>query len=210
MVVLLILIVVAGVGSHVQALAAPSPTVQAAGSIRIDAEARQPGPLYVRIGDAEKRIADKAVRAWLIEDGAYVVYSGLDGAGGYENEGQSLRLYDTKTGMTKLILSEYYVIDRVSSVRTATGKPALLVEMRDGGLGASHVAVVDPTRGEVFSQSKVKVMEVNSKTLLLGYFRERDWEALGRGENIRPYRTRRFDLDALLKRSVVVNKRRSA
>jgi hypothetical protein len=177
-------------------------------SARVDAQSHHSGPLYVRIGNEEKRISDAAVDAWLIENGQYVAYSSTDGAGGYENEGQSLRIYETATDSTRKVLSEYYAIDRVTGVRTASGKLALIVEMRDGGLGASHLAVVDLLRGEVFSKSKVKLLERRSDTLLVGYFRDQDWKSLSKGANIHPYKTEQLNLDTLLRGSVITNRRR--
>src|SRR5450432_797074 len=108
-------------------------------------------PLYATIGGTEKKIADVALQAWMIEGGRQVLYSGRDGAGGYENEGESLHLYDASTGKQRKILSAYFVITRVEELMTSSGKTALLVMMTDGGLGASHLAVVNPKRGEVFS-----------------------------------------------------------
>src|SRR5215510_1743480 len=105
------------------------------------------GSLFVTIGKTEKKITDQAQQAWIINGGRHVVYSSSDGAGGYENEGQSLHLYDVSTGRHKRILSEYFAVDEVKETVTSTKKRALLVSMSDGGLGASYVAVVDPSRG---------------------------------------------------------------
>ena len=41
------------------------------------------GPLYATIGARERKIADEAVAAWIIQGGRGVVYSGRDGAGGH-------------------------------------------------------------------------------------------------------------------------------
>ena len=108
------------------------------------------GPLFVTIDGTEKKITEQAQQAWILSGGRYVVYSSSDGAGGYENEGQSLHLYDVRTGKSKRIMSEYFMVEKVTKVVTSKKKRALLVELEDGGLGASYVAVVDPLRGEVF------------------------------------------------------------
>src|SRR5215213_4329434 len=63
------------------------------------------GPLYVTIGGKERKIAEEAVAAWIIQGGRRVVYSGRDGAGGFENEGQSLRIYDARTGQPRKIMA---------------------------------------------------------------------------------------------------------
>ena len=108
------------------------------------------GSLVLTVGGKEKKIADVAMKAWLINDGKEIVFSGPDGAGGFENEGQSLRLHDVATGKTRKILSEYVSIEALMEVKLAPGETALLLKMSDGGAGASYFAVVDPKRGEVF------------------------------------------------------------
>src|SRR5678815_2327530 len=100
------------------------------------------GALFVTIAGTEKKVTDQAQQAWIINGGRHVVYSSDKGAGGYENEGQSLHLYDVGTGKHKRIMSEYFMVGTVKEVITRTKKRALLVTMEDGGLGASYLAVV--------------------------------------------------------------------
>ncbi len=86
----------------------------------------------------------------------YYAWSNDKGAGGYENEGQGLAVYDTKTGVCRQVLSETFMIDDVQPAKLPDGREALLVSMSDGGAGAPHIAVVDPERGEVFRMSGAK------------------------------------------------------
>src|SRR5215216_454110 len=71
------------------------------------------GALFITIGGREKKVTDKAQQAWIINGGRHVVYSSSDGAGGFENEGQSLHLYDVGAGKHKRILFEYFMVDKV-------------------------------------------------------------------------------------------------
>src|SRR5262245_11125496 len=87
------------------------------------------GPLFVTVGEGEKKITDQAQQAWIINNGRHVVYSSSDGAGGFENEGQSLHLYDVDSGTHKRIMSEYFLVDKVEEAVTSTKKRALLVSM---------------------------------------------------------------------------------
>jgi hypothetical protein len=103
-----------------------------------------------------------------------------------------------------VVLSEYFAIDTVQEVGTHLGRYALLVEMRDGGLGATHIAVVDPARGEVFVKQKAKVMSRDGDKFVLGFFRDEDWETLARGEKVLPYRTQSYDIGTLLKGKPIV------
>src|SRR5215510_355831 len=100
------------------------------------------GPLFVTIAGPEKKITDQAQEAWVINGGRHVAYSSSEGAGGFENEGQSLHLYEVDSGKHKQIMSEYFMVDTVNEVVTSKKKRALVVEMLDGGLGASYIAVV--------------------------------------------------------------------
>lgn len=165
------------------------------------------GGLFVTIAGTEKKISDQAQQAWIINDGRHVVYSSSDGAGGYENEGQSLHLYDVNTEKHKRILFEYFMVDKVKEVVTSSRKRALLVTMADGGLGASYLAVVDPWRGEVFFRRWVQLLSQKGDTIVLGFYREGDWGDMVEGKKVRPYKRERHNLNSLLRRRVIVNKK---
>jgi hypothetical protein len=181
---------------------------QTATSVRVAQEGIY-GPLFVTIDGAEKKITQEAQQAWIFNGGRYVVYSASDGAGGFENEGQSLHVYDVRTGKHRRILSEYFAVDKVDEVVTSTRRRAFLVHMADGGLGASYFAVVDPLRGEVFFRRWVRLLSRKGDTIVLGFYREDDWEKLDgeQGGKVRPYKRERHNLNALLQRRVIVNKR---
>jgi len=164
------------------------------------------GALFVTIGGTEKKITDQAQQAWIINGGRHVVYSSSQGAGGYENEGQSLHLYNVDTGSQKRIMSHYFMVQMVKEVVTSKNKRALLVTMEDGGLGASYVAVVDPWRGEVFFRRWARILADKGDTLVLGFYKEDDWGEPDAGK-VRPYKKERHNLNLLLRRSVIVNKR---
>jgi hypothetical protein len=166
------------------------------------------GTLFVMIAGTEKKITDQAQQAWIINGGRHVVYSSSEGAGGFENEGQSLHLYDVNTDRHKQIMSEYFMVEKVKEVITSNKKRVLLVTMADGGLGASYVAVVDPWRGEVFFRRWARILSNKGDTIVLGFYRESDWgDELEAGKKIRPYKTERHNLKTLLRRPVIVNKK---
>ena len=165
------------------------------------------GELFVTIAGTETKVTDQAQQAWIINDGRHVVYSSDKGAGGYENEGQSLHLYDVKTGNHKQIMSEYFMVETVKEVITSNKKRALLVTMEDGGLGASYLAVVDPWRGEVFFRLWVRMLSHQGDTIVLGFYREKDWGDIEEGKKVRPYKTERHNLNTLLRRRVIVKKK---
>jgi hypothetical protein len=154
----------------------------------------------------EKKITDQAQQAWIINRGRHVVYSSSEGAGGYENEGQSLHLYDVDTGKQKRIMSHYFMVQTVKEVVTSKNKRALLVTMEDGGLGASYVAVIDPWRGQVFFRRWARILNDEGDTVVLGFYKEDDW---GEPEpsKMRPYKRERHNLNSLLLRPVIVNKK---
>ena len=165
------------------------------------------GPLFVTIAGTEKKVTDQAQQAWIINQGRHVVFSSNEGAGGFENEGQSLHLYDVHTGNHKRIMSEYFMVETVKEVITSNQKRALVVTLEDGGLGASYLAVVDPWRGEVFFRRWVRILANKGDTIVLGFYRERDWEELDAGKKVRPYKRERHNLKSLLLRRVIVNKK---
>ena len=175
--------------------------------VRIAMRDRVYGALFVTIAGTEEKVTDQAQQAWIINGGRHVVYSSSEGAGGYENEGQSLHLYDLDTRNHKRIMSEYFMVERVKEVITSNKKRALLVTMEDGGLGASYLAVVDPRRGEVFFRRWVRILANNGDIIVLGFYREKDWGDLEEGKKVRPYKRERHDLKTLLLRPVIVNKK---
>jgi len=194
-------------GAHAQKAARGGRQVATAARVA-SANEGSPGALFVTVGGQEKKVADAAYKAWVIEGGRRVVYSGRDGAGGYENEGQSLHAYDAATGAQRKVMSEYYMIDKVTEVTTAAKKTALLVEMSDGGLGASYVAVVDPSRGEVFFRRWSRVLSRSGDNVVLGQYRESDWEKLNSDSSakVAPAKTERINLNSVLGGRVIVNK----
>jgi len=165
------------------------------------------GALFVTTAGTEKKVTDQAQQAWIINGGRHVVYSSDEGAGGFENEGQSLHLYDVDTGNHKRIMSGYFMVETVKEAITSTRKRALLVTMADGGLGASYLAVVDPWRGEVFFRRWVRILANKGDTIVLGFYRESDWGDFVEGKKVRPYKTERHNLNSLLQRRVIINKK---
>ena len=137
-----------------------------------------------------------------------MVYSGRDGSGGFENEGQSLYVYDPRTNKKQKVMSEYFIVNKITEVTTSRKKTALLVDLTDGGLGASYQAVVDPNRGEVFFRRWAKVISRRGDIIVLGRYKEDDWEKFMENEKakVRPYRTESYNLNALLGRRVIFNK----
>jgi hypothetical protein len=167
------------------------------------------GILYATIRGKERKIATGVLEAWIIRGGRSVVYSAMDGSGGFENEGQSLRIYDARTGKRRKILSEYYGVNDVDEVTTTRRKTALLVAMTDGGLGASYLGVVDPDRGEVFFRRWAQVVSQEGDVIVIGFFKEDDWDTMISDANAKviPYKTERHNLNTILRRRLIVNKR---
>ena len=177
---------------------------------RVDREENaMTGSVYATIGGQERKIAEVGIEVLVIEGGRRMVYSGLDGSGGFENEGQSLYVYDARTDKKRKVMSEYFIVNKIIEVTTSRNKTALLVDLTDGGLGASYQAVVDPNRGQVFFRRWSKVISRRGDIIVLGRYKEDDWDKFMENENanVRPYRTERYNLNQLLRRKVIINKR---
>lgn len=200
----------------------PAPAHARATSFRIDEPGTPRGSkLYITVAGRERDIYNEAIEAWLVNDGRDVVFSSHDGAGGFENEGQSLRIYNVGTRAVRKILSEIVGINAVQEVKTSTGKTVLLVAMSDGGLGGSYFAVVDPKRGEVFFRRWAEVTAINGDNVTLALYRADDFEAINdeRGwkpgpsnqviskTKVTPYKIETHDLKRLLRNRVIYNRR---
>lgn len=103
----------------------------------------------------------------IISGGREVAYNGLDGAGGYENEGQSLRVVDLSTGEHRVVMREYTQVREIREVPMPSGDALLVVRMEDGGAGMSHIAIVDPSRGQLYRAPRSLVASIDGDTLEL-------------------------------------------
>ena len=178
--------------------------------------------LYVTVNGREQKITNEALLAWIIDDGKSVAYSWTDGSGGFENEGQSLRIYDVRTGRIRKVLSEFMMIVALTPLRLTTGELALLVKMEDGGLGGSYFAVVHPRRGEVFYRRWAEVTQITGDRITLAVYDAEDWEKINEARvgqpdpntvvsttKVKPIKVERHDLKRVLTMPVLVRKRPS-
>ena len=181
----------------------------AEGSTRADLPADEP------TGSASNAQVDsvsgRAEKKFEIEGGSAIVYVGKDGAGGYENEGESLYRYEPRSGSRKKLMAEYYAVENVQEHRLPDGSTALLVTMVDGGLGANHIAVVHPQKGEVFRETLCKIGDVAGNTLTLQFYTAWAWGVLNEGNKasiakVKPFKIKTYSLKELLKRPAIVNK----
>jgi hypothetical protein len=177
--------------------------------------------LYITVNGREREVTKKALHAWIIDNGRSVVYSWTDGSGGFENEGESLRIYDVATGRVRKILSEFVSVRAVEDVKLSNGQLALLVRMEDGGLGGSYFAVVDPKRGQVMYRPWAEATKINGDRVTLAFYREEDWDAINGARDpvnedrnhviaqtkVKPVKIEHHDLKQVLRRKVIHNKR---
>ena len=63
-----------------------------------------------------------------------------------------------------------------------------------------------PEAEEVFRRW-VRLVANKGDTMVLGYYRESDWGDFVEGKKVRPYKTERHNLNSLLRRPVIVNKK---
>jgi spore germination protein GerM len=221
---LLLLVIASSSGHSLAQTKKPAPSPARAEKFEIKAsDAPLGGRLYITVSGRSLKIYDDAFAAWLINDGRDVVFSSRDGSGGFENEGQSLRIYNVQTGLTRKIMSEYTGVDAVQAVETSTGAVALLVKMSDGGLGGSYFAVVDPKRGEVFYRRWAEVTSIAGDIVTLHFYREEDWDTINDARNWRqespntvisttkvtPAKIEQHDLKVALKGTVIFNRNSS-
>lgn len=179
------------------------------------------GEVFVTIAGKKKKISNLGYLAWIVNDGREVVYSSKYGAGGFENEGQSLHLYEAKTNKTRKIMSEYTMVAGLTEVRLSNGKRAFLVRLQDGGLGGSYFAVVDPQRGQVFHRKFAELISVKGDTIRLAIYKADDFEklneermnaknttAIAAKTKVKPVRTETYDLKKIIKGKIIVNPRK--
>jgi hypothetical protein len=138
-------------------------------AVRRDSSTFSVGPAVVRLSGGDSVVvSDSAYRVWALGPGTLVAYSALDGAGGFENEGQSLTVVDLATGTRRRVVADYFPIIGVELLDAGAAR-ALLVHMRDGGQGSVHVTVVDPDRGQVFRATNALGRIAEGRMLVSGF-----------------------------------------
>lgn len=146
--------------------------------------------------------------------GAQVAYSALDGSGGYENEGQSVWIVDVADKQRRKVMSEYTMVRDITEHQLPDGRGLLVVRLEDGGAGMSHIAFVDPLRGQLAREPRSLVASVVGDTIELhAWDGEAPWtEPDGRDPatgllRVPPARITRLSLSELLARPVMENPR---
>lgn len=128
----------------------------------------QDGILKVTANGVTRTVVPKwAAKAWVLKGEKMVVYSFREFVRGFEGEGEGLFRYDVATGKKTNLLSSHYIIDKVFELTTAGGKSLLCVTMSDSGLGANHVAIVNPDTGTVFVCGMSRFMKVEPNQIVV-------------------------------------------
>jgi hypothetical protein len=166
----------------------------------IEKEQAASGPLIISSHALTCVVAPKAYKFWILNQGQQIAYSTSTGSSGFEGEGQALQIYELRDKKDREVLSQPLVIESVKEVFAPGHRRGLLVEMRDGGLGASSIALVDPGRGTVFTARKAKTLSQAKNRLTLGFYEDQDWESMARGIPVSPRRVQHYDVGALLRR----------
>ena len=160
------------------------------------------GPLFVTIGGTEKRIASEALHAWIIEGGRKIAYTTSE-APGEMGAGGTLMVYDAQTNQHKKLATSEDDLVGLKEVHSSGGQTALILETSGAENCAPEVMLIDPTRGKVFSDSPAQVLSIKGDVMLLGYFKEAEWEKNCESKKMNSYKSKSFSLSALLKRPVI-------
>jgi peptidoglycan hydrolase-like protein with peptidoglycan-binding domain len=160
-----------------------------------------PKVLTATIGGKTVKLADDALSARIFAGGRYVAWTSPQGAGGFENEGQGVHLYDAKTGKTTKVMSEYFMVDDLRYAKLPDGKEVLLASMTDGGIGMPRVGVIDVGRGgECARIDGARVKKLSGSTMTVDVLKVKEGEIVAAG-------TKTYDLAKLLRQPIMHNKR---
>lgn len=188
---------------------AGKPLATVAGINRPAGDKWSAGPVFATIAGKKQKLADEGLNAWVLGGGRFVAWSGRDGAGGFENEGQSLHVFDTQTGKSSKVMAEHFMVDKVNSVQGKDGKWAFIVAGSDGGLGGDHLAVVSPEKGQVYAAPGLaRALDMTGGKLKVGFYSEENYGDSGfdGGKGKPPKKTVTLDITQLLKQPGYINK----
>ena len=162
------------------------------------------GPLFVTVNGTEKQIAKEALEAWIIEGGHKLAYTTSE-APGQMGAGRTLMVFDAHTNQHKKLVTSEDDLVSVKEARSGDGKTVLLLETSNAEVCAPTIGVIDPTRGKVFSETPAQVLSIKGDIMILGYFKEAEWQKNCESKKMKPYKTKSFSLSALLKRRTVTH-----
>jgi len=156
------------------------------------------GELKVTDSGAEKTLADHVWKFWQTDGGRTLLWAGSDGAGGYENEGQSLWRYNSLTKRKRMLAAFVYTIHSVREARSRSGKRGFVLTMFDGGLGAPHLAVVRDGGGVAWQKSVARLAAIRNGRIAVAVMHTRDIPGTDDTSQVPVLRMIYRDLDALL------------
>ena len=144
----------------------------------VESKSLKPVKLMIRVNG---KVVDTGIQtrfAKIIKGGKEIVYSGENnsGSGGFENEGETVWIYNVGTKTKRKVLSQSVMIDAFIEAKLSDEKSAIVVRMSDGAVGDSHISVIDPDRGEVFSRKLAEVLKIDGNEMMLGIFRSGSWD----------------------------------
>lgn len=171
----------------------------------VTAQVGPEGVLVVTVnGDARTVVPRDAVKAWVMKDAKAVIFSLRERKRGYEGEGEALFRYEVGNKKQAQLLSEEYMVDKVYELTTPGGKTLLCVTMSDGGLGANHVALVNPDKGTVFARKMSRFAKVDPARIVITEYADSARWVDGTGQpKGRPTRYFTFVPDQVLEQNAV-------
>jgi hypothetical protein len=154
-------------------------------------------------------VTDQAFSAWVVADGRYLAWSGPDGNGGEDDEGQGLHLYDPASGHSQKLSAESLLITNVESMVDSQGQLGLLMRLGHGDAPDDPVgfAVVSPAKGVVYREPLAELLARGDNEITVGFYHPLQFEhefgedgvALPRGP-IEPLWKETLQLDEVLAR----------
>lgn len=138
---------------------------------RLDAPQGAEGRLYATVDGKKRVIEDGVSGAWVIENGAALVYSQYTHS---EFSNGLLTRYDpnapTKAGQFKLLMDSPVLPEKLRVVKGTSGKTGLLISGTVDGTGAPCVALVDPVRGRVWHQMNARATGLRNGRLVISVY----------------------------------------
>lgn len=161
------------------------------------------GKLTANIDGRDVTLAEDAVKAWVLARGRFIAWSAPDGAGGFENEGQALYVYDVQARATRKVAAEYFMIE---SARTLDRGSLVALTMQDGGLGASHLAIVHADRGLVYHAPLARIVAICGDEVTVAHYDASAYES-GPAPVGTPKKLEKLSLSALRDAPILVLER---
>jgi hypothetical protein len=166
-------------------------------AVRVEkAENAATGKVIATVDGNDAALPTRGVRAWMLSDGSGALYTTTQGRGGPGSDGQSLQLWDAKTGKTRLLAAESMAIIEIKEVRLKDGTNVFVMNLSDPAGKNVGTAATAVQRSTFWRMPMALCASVDGTVLTLNEYTAAQLKNGGDPLQVTPKKTSTVDIDA--------------